>query len=145
MGLIWQPGLQLLPTASIGLPVAFTSSDNDARKAIAAGTPVAGAFLRVTPWGFWISAHAFAGTMTPDKTQLDPKVYTNPALVLYGVGIDFLGALDFTWVDANLRGNGLFSDNVSSCGFFQLSLDLTGLILTVTGPVQGANRSAPSQ
>ena len=145
LGLIWQPVLQLLPTASIGLPVSFTSSDNDARKAIAAGTPVAGAFVRFSPWGLWASVHLFAGTMAPDKTQLSTQTYPNPALVLYGVGVDFLGALDFTWVDANLRTNGLFSDDAASCGFFQLSLDLTGLVLIATGPAQGANQPTPSR
>lgn len=126
--------LQVLPTISIGTPVAFFNGENAAEHALRGIGTVGGATVRYSPVGFWASVHGFIGTSTVSAEKLDPAVYKNPALLLYGVGLDVLGgALGISLMAAGLKPDGLNSRQESTACYLQFSVDLTALGLTAAG------------
>lgn len=128
-----QNGLQILPSASFGLPVTKFGDDNDASRAIGSNA-IAGVYARYSPVGFIASVHGFVGATPVNAEKLTPEVYPNPAMVMFGGGLDaFSGALSLSLVQGELRPDGPLSKTRSTTTFVQVSLDLTAVFLGLAG------------
>lgn len=130
-----QWGLQVLPSFSIGIPIAVLSSENDATRAMRGVTAVGGLAARVSPIGFWASLDLFFGTATLTNSSILPEAqYPSPSLMLFGIGVDALGGMiGVSWMNVLLHHDGFFSDVGASTSFIQVQIDLTAVGTTVAG------------
>lgn len=129
-----QHAIQFLPSFSIGIPFALTGPTNEARQVLNAAGAGAGLYVRYSPIALLISIHGFIGTVAINGASLDETVFPSPAMMLEGIGIDFLnGAVGLSYVWGQLRDKGLFGQEKSTTQFFQVSIDLTGIVISVAG------------
>ncbi|WP_437925697.1 hypothetical protein WMF37_42715 [Sorangium sp. So ce291] len=133
-GPVVRHAVQIMPSFSLGIPIAFIGKENDAELALRDVHAIGGLFVRYSPLGLWASVHGFFGTSTITSAKLDPVKYPSPAMVLYGGGIDALGgSVSLSILGASLRPDGLFSRSAETAAILQMGIDLTAIGITVAG------------
>ncbi len=140
-GEFWRPAVQILPSVSLGVPIAFFGKSTDAERALRGVSAFAGLTARFTPIAFTGSVHGFFGTAATGSSELASETYPAPFLRVFGVGVDALGGIaGLSVLHTQLAPDGALSRKTSSASLMTLSIDLTAIGLTASALGAGAGR-----